>query len=111
MSDAMVERAAGALHDRAMPIMDGLWPCHQQQCTDSYREDARNALDAAMPLVETAEALDALPIDSRVIDGHGQVWKNLGGIWRGDGTNSGSAFSEHLVMHGRVLRLIWTPEP
>jgi hypothetical protein len=65
MRDDLVERAADALREAA--AADEI----------TYAGDARRVLDAVLPILATAEELDALPVTARVLAADGKVWRKI----------------------------------
>lgn len=105
----MVERVAAALLES---WGNGELCAEGNPCCDPLRDDARRAIDALMPVVDTAAELDALPLGSKLLDANGTVWVHTGvqGRWLPAGWVPRGVPSSDVLTEAPPVRVIWMPE-
>ena len=106
VTDWMIEKGARAL----VGIPDGVdWPNGMVQ--REMQSEASCVVNAVMPVVDTVEALDALPYGTKLLDAAGSVWWRSGirGFWFADPGVTALRSTEVLAEAPPVC-VIWMPE-
>lgn len=74
--EQLIEKAARASHQEGLSSGTeyAAWDALRDRVRREYRENAAAVVDAILPQVTTVEELEALPLNTKVIDAGGEAW-------------------------------------
>jgi hypothetical protein len=100
MKDPIVEKAAKAF----LLAWQG-----QTKVDSGLRENMTAAIEAIMPQVDSVEALEALPVGTKLLGADGSVWTRGATVfWYG--TRDDYLHGVQILANHGPLRVIWTPK-